>query len=228
MHTDITPAPIAHTTRRQILAAAPLSAAVFAFPAVAAATEIPANRTAWNAAMAKLDRVIAEDAAFTPGWWARWNECKAACERIPHVTVSTSAANCNYSTADVWSVRMARHEVQMMDAGKMWIDPKYPDVVERFAQQRQLAEAADERDGAIRAIRDGFGMDADDEEAERLGEALAEAEGALMELPAPDRVALRWKLDKLFEPEAGDSTPCWSMDYVRQTIADYQRLLGDA
>ena len=60
------------------------------------------------------------------------------------------------------------------------------------------------------------------------GDALAAAESALMELPAPNLAALRWKLDHILEPDSGsDETPGWSMGYVRQTIADYRRLLGE-
>ena len=65
-------------------------------------------------------------------------------------------------------------------------------------------------------------------EYERLVTAQCAEEDALMAMPAPDRAALRWKLDKVMEPESDGSTPCWSRDYISQTVRDYQRLLGDA
>ena len=65
-------------------------------------------------------------------------------------------------------------------------------------------------------------------EYERLITAQCTEEDALMVMPAPDGGALQWKLDKLLEPENDGGTPCWSRDYVQQTVADYRRLLGDA
>jgi hypothetical protein len=66
-----------------------------------------------------------------------------------------------------------------------------------------------------------------DDEFDRLVDVASDLECAVMETPAPDLAALRWKLDRLLEPDDPDaSTPCWNKDYVRQTIEDYQRLLG--
>jgi len=67
---------------------------------------------------------------------------------------------------------------------------------------------------------------------EALAEAIADAEGVMMAMPAPSGAALRWKLDKLIcdgrDDGPRESTPCWSADYVRQTVADFRRILGDA
>ena len=70
--------------------------------------------------------------------------------------------------------------------------------------------------------------DAVSAEGERLGQAMSDADTALMETPAPTLAALRWKLDRLMEVEADGYTAGWSEDYARQTIADYRRLLGEA
>jgi len=63
---------------------------------------------------------------------------------------------------------------------------------------------------------------------ETLGNAAGETEKTLMDMPAPDRAALRWKLDKVLEVEPGSFTEGWAEHCVSQTIADYRRLLGDA
>jgi len=53
-------------------------------------------------------------------------------------------------------------------------------------------------------------------------------EDALMNYPAPGLEALQWKLDKIFETENdSDFIPAWSRGYVKQTIADYRRLLKE-
>lgn len=48
----------------------------------------------------------------------------------------------------------------------------------------------------------------------------------LLATPAPNRAALRWKLDRLLAIDAG-RTSSWSAVYVSQTVADYQRILGE-
>jgi hypothetical protein len=62
-----------------------------------------------------------------------------------------------------------------------------------------------------------------------LSDAWAEAEGDLMRMPSPDRPALRWKLDKIFEHDSrDDSTPSYDRHYLAQMFTDIRRLLGDA
>lgn len=64
------------------------------------------------------------------------------------------------------------------------------------------------------------------EEIDRLTDVFSDAQTALMEMPAPNKAALRWKLDKLLDDGDDISTASWSMDYARQTIADYRRILS--
>lgn len=59
-----------------------------------------------------------------------------------------------------------------------------------------------------------------------LGDRLTEAEGILMALPAPDAAALRWKMEYVFEADE-EAMPAWSMGQLRQTIADFRRLLPE-
>ena len=225
-----TPAPSAHTTRRNLLIAAPAVAAIAAIPAIAIAKTCPADRSAWNAAMADYQRVNAEDAAFSQGYMPLWERCKADCEQVPHVALRPdphSGHNQPVTTADTWAVRMARHEVKQMDNGKMWLDPKVPGVQARFDLQCDIVRAADERDAAIQVVRGRFGMDEADDESERLGDRLADAASTLMSAPAPDLAALRWKLDYMHAEDGSESTPAWSMHFVAQALADIARLLPE-
>lgn len=50
------------------------------------------------------------------------------------------------------------------------------------------------------------------------------AEEELIEMPAPDRTALLWKLEYLLKGD-GDSIDPWTMSFVAQTVADCRRLL---
>lgn len=65
-----------------------------------------------------------------------------------------------------------------------------------------------------------------DEEHDRLLEIESDAQGALMATPAPDRAALRYKLDYVLDARGG-SNDSFSADFLVQTIADYRRLLGE-
>lgn len=51
------------------------------------------------------------------------------------------------------------------------------------------------------------------------GEALEQ----LMDMPAPDLAALRWKLEQLHEGDGG--MPAWTAEYIAQTYADVARLM---
>jgi hypothetical protein len=82
-----------------------------------------------------------------------------------------------------------------------------------------------------RALREAndrwFDYDAVAERNGALCEAMCAAEDRLMmQIPAPDGSALRWKLGKLLEVEEDRMTPSWSAKYVEQTQRDIARLLG--
>ena len=66
------------------------------------------------------------------------------------------------------------------------------------------------------------------DEYERLAVLAWESRNALMEIPAPHHAALLWKLDIILGVEPGESFEAWNEEYLRQTVADYRRLLGEA
>lgn len=57
-----------------------------------------------------------------------------------------------------------------------------------------------------------------------LTDTMVEAESVLVNTPAPNLSALRWKLEHLLESD-GVATSPWSPDYTKQTMADIRRLL---
>jgi len=67
---------------------------------------------------------------------------------------------------------------------------------------------------------------------DQSADEVADARRALLDMPAPELSALRWKLDHVitFEGDVGDDEymESWSRDYVEQAIADYKRLLPAA
>ncbi len=58
----------------------------------------------------------------------------------------------------------------------------------------------------------------------KLGEKMCEALDALIEMPAPDVEALKWKFDYLFEPNREGSAAGWDISYIQQTLDDALRL----
>lgn len=59
------------------------------------------------------------------------------------------------------------------------------------------------------------------ENEDAFGELLSDAEEALMNTPAPDLAALRWKLNKA-------ASSCYSREYLAQMHEDMDRLMGPA
>lgn len=217
------------TTRRTLLKAAPFAAVAATLPVTAMARPIT-DRTAWDAAMATYRKVMTEDAAFMPGYLKTFERCDAETKRVPHISVGPSAhtGRGEISTSDHWYVSRCRKDVAALDEGRMRLDP-LPDLIEHERQMRALVAADDERNATIAAIRARYGIAALDDRSEALGEQICESQSTLMDMPAPDLAALRWKLDHITQEarEKGGSLPCYSNDYVRQTFADMARLLPE-
>lgn len=220
-----------NATRRAILAGVPAAAIAATIPAGAA----PADRRAWEHALAIHQRAKQAEEAFYPVWQGLHAKCRADCENVPHIVLRPdpyTGRNRPVSTADWFYVARARDAVKKLDAGETYLDPSSPSVQAHYQLQRDVAAAADDYDSDIQAIRDGYGMDEADDHFEALGEATNNAEAAVMATPAPDLAALRWKLDRLLElehtdDEDGGSFPAWAGHYVAQTLADIARLLPE-
>ena len=222
--TTSTIAPLAHPTRRGLLMAAPAITAVAAVPAIALAPAT-SDRSAWNAAFAAYQRAKAEDEAFSPIYRRVHDAWEAGRPSIDAINFKPLPS---YMPRDMiaggWDLDKAWRDY-VAGEGKWWFSP---DPEARKAEFRAALDSVQAyRDKRDQHRRDS-GMDEADDRWEVLGERVAEAECALMDTPAPDLAALRFKLDHLLEPDSEGSTACWSRDYVAQTIADYQRLLGGA
>ena len=211
------------TDRRALLKVAPLIAATVAVPAMAFAVTTSGDRTAWDNAMQTLQHAKDEDAAFTPihtRIYKAWEAGRPSTDGIDWIEFPFANRDHVARTLDIdkaWSDFLASE-------GKLWRSSNPERRKERYraaldnVQAFRAAEAHHDQE---------TGMDVADQRWEALGERVNDAEAALMDLPAPDLAALRWKLDQALRID-GDSTPCWSAEYVRQTIADYRRLCGEA
>jgi hypothetical protein len=101
-----------------------------------------------------------------------------------------------------------------------------------IARQSGLSEAADKWSAAMvrfriaeRAYQDCVSAEVvDDEKADELCDIESDARWALMAMPAPDRPALLWKLEYLFQGSNGTLDP-YTLESVAQTVEDMRRLL---
>ena len=211
------------TSRRALLKAAPIIAATAAIPAMALTIPTPGGRTEWEAALRTLQHAKDEDAAFTPIHTRiskAWETGRPTMDGIDWSEFPFANRDHVARTIDIdkaWSDFLASE-------GKLWWSGDPERRKERYRAALDSVQAF--RDAEARHDRE-TGMDKADQRWEELGERVSDAEAALMNLPAPDLAALRWKLDQALRID-GDSTPCWSAEYVRQTVADFRRLCGEA
>lgn len=212
--------------RRAFIAGASTSTVAAAMPAAAmAAVAIFPDRSEWAAAKAAFERVQEEERGFNPGYLRLWNQCEKECEGVPHTTfepVPWLSYLGDASTENPHFVRRVRREVEDLDAGRIRYDP-LPDLQAREKKFRDVVRAADERQARVGAIRSRYDIDVWDDRSEALTERFIETRAALMEMPAPDLAALRWKLEQLPDPDG--SMAAWSADFVRATFADVANLL---
>lgn len=216
--------------RRSLLRSGPAAAVALAVPASVSATAA-VDRSAWEQAKLLNHALNAENAAFSARYEKAWKACSAECKEVPHVILEPSkhTGRWHVSTADDWYVRRCRSDVAALNEGRMRFDP-LPHLLEHERQMRALVEAADARDAIIQSIRDRYGMDDLDDQSDDLGDRMADAQSTLMDLPAPDLSALRWKLDHLTEDAQGEdgSMACYGHSYVAQAMRDIARLLPEA
>lgn len=83
-----------------------------------------------------------------------------------------------------------------------------------------MADLYKKRQSTIEQIGHSPGFERANDHYDELVNRMVEARWALMEMPAPNRAALLWKLDYLMEDTA------YSDDAIEQPLADMRRLLG--
>lgn len=202
--------------RRAFMGAAAVTAVVTTAPAMASATT---SRTAWAAAMAAHERAVAEDAAFDPHYWEvyrAWETGKPSMDTIHwHEFRFVDRA----------------HTARMIDLEKQWQDflsgeGNWWNARDPEARKAQYRRALD----SVQAFRDAeerhdrvSGMNDAEERWSALAEEVGRTRAALMDMPAPDLSALRWKLAHLRDDD-GDLAG-WSAGFVRQTFVDIDRLM---
>jgi hypothetical protein len=199
--------------RREVLTGIAFGSAAVAVPAAAMAKTLPAGRTAWDRAMADLERAKAASDAYEVEYWRIEAAYKADVDKVPHFTVEIDGRS--ISTADSRQVAWARHDARNI---------RYVEACayNSVRQRQQLADAADARDARIAAINQHHRWDAVNEHYDGLSVAICDAEEVLLNMPAPDGEALLWKVNRLYAPGAG----IWEPSYEAQTHADLRRILS--
>jgi len=212
-----------YTDRRALLMGAPALAIVASAPALAITSN---NRAAWDAAMRAYLAAKAEREAFAPIYsqiFDIWYNSRPSMDGIHWPEFHFANRNEVARTLDLekaWA-HFLRGEGQFWwakdEEGSKKAKASYRAALDSVQAFRD-AEAAHNRD---------TGMDAASDESDRLDDIENGAETALMDMPAPDLPALRWKLDRIFDLHDDGMQP-WTVKYVGQAMSDYARLLGEA
>jgi hypothetical protein len=211
----------ATTTRRALLAGAPVAAlaaiAAAPAPALASPAEVSPNvAAAIRAHGAALARVNAFRNIHTPieeAWFA-------ASKAIPHVTTKNSYLNTEgeerRATTEPTSLGMARSILRDFDAGTLYQSQHDTDFI---ATMREVVEAGAERDAEAGRIKAALGYEAADARLEELGNEEIEALGDLLQVPAQSFLDLIAKVELIHAEEA------WGFrDAAEQIVADLRRL----
>lgn len=216
------------TTRRQLLSLA-TSAAAYAGGAaivgggIALASEAHGatlSRGAWDRATVNMERIKAAYHEADRRLVAA--SIKADRIRPPESMVPHRELQIGDKRWQLWATDPDEHEQKWHEGeGKWWwgTPESKQRRAEAFAKLREwqrLDRAADDRYSVTRL----------NDECDAASEAWCDAITVVMDTPAPDLPALRWKLGEVFPQGEGGSTPSWSADYVAQTLRDIDRLLG--
>lgn len=185
-----------------------------------ACPSIPTDTGEWQTAMATFEQAVAESDAHDSIWQQaqeRWDASKPDENSIP------------------WSqfpFQDRGQVLRMMDLDEAWLTFCEGENVTWFSPDPKKRKATFRAAlDAVRAYREAVerndresGLDAASDRYDELSEKIADTRKTLMDMPAPDLPALAWKLQQL-RGESG-SLDCWSAEYVEQTFADIDRLLG--
>lgn len=177
---------------------------------------------AWEAAMAELEQALAayrsadaEDDRIAVLYWA---EVEAIPDRVEQ---KHGIGHGIMSAANRPDVSMAyRALAAVYDENVKAQYQPYLDACRRLVNHAAL------RQKKIAEIDQRLGYSTASEHFDQTIRVLSAKESALVQMPAPDRSALLWKIEKLLMVE-DDSTSPWTGEYVSQTLADARRLLGN-
>jgi hypothetical protein len=216
------------TSRRSFMAAIPAVAVVATIPAAAIAA--PADRRAWEFALANYYRAKAEAEAFDDTLFRIMDEWKAG--RPSMDGIEWKEFHCRFDRQHLaHSVDLDREwQSFLRDEGRTWFAPTTECAERTKAKYRAALDSVQAYRDASDQWDEESGHEAANDHSEGLTDRMIEALDVLMGMPSPDLAALRWKLDEVIDAdtEADRGTSAWSAGYVAQTMADIARLLPEA
>lgn len=213
------------TSRRALIKAVPLTAAALAIPASAAS---PAgDRRRWDEAMTLLEQTKADCEAFDTIWNEvneRWKQTRPTMDSIHWGEFFPERSTTNGRLHVAHYLDLEERWQHFLAGEEKWWWAQ--DAEARKAEYRAALDSVQAfRDADANHKRDSGKDDADDR-SEALANAYSDADTALMNTPAPDLAALRWKLER-FRDDDGD-LDAWTSKFVAQTYADLARLIPAA
>lgn len=143
--------------------------------------------------------------------------------------MATTAARKHVVAPSQWETALARYQIAH-EINQRYFKKVYgpaSDAEQAFEEEHGLERGQPEYVERRKALEQAHGYrvpQSVEETTDRLCNEACAAEDALMQMPAPDLAALRFKLEKLLASD-NEGTDAWSADYVRQTQEDIRRLL---
>lgn len=191
----------------------------------AATASSAADRGEWNIAFNRYQEARQKCEAYDAVYDPLSKRLQVAEDAVPHIVLRPdpySGRKSPVSTADTEFVRRARWTVANIEAGKCRFDD-LPGLQQHLQLCRDMADAADRRDAELERISEKLGYTFAANRMDELADSYCDARVGLMNTPAPDLAALRWKLDQ-FRDDDGDLV-AWTADIAAQTFDDIARLL---
>lgn len=188
-------------------------------------TPVPAiipDPVAWETAMAELEQAQAayeiadaEDDRIAALYWTEVNAIPDCVEQKHGMGSGTMSAANRRDVSMAYRALVAVYDDSVKAQYQPYLDACRRIVDHAVLRQRKIAE-----------IDQRFGYSIASEHLDQTIRVLSARESTLIQMPAPDRTALLWKIEKLLTIE-DDSTSPWCGGYVSQTLADARRLLGN-
>ncbi|HEX8579921.1 MAG TPA: hypothetical protein VF655_10050 [Allosphingosinicella sp.] len=216
----------ADLSRRAALTGIALAGGVALAPVAIASLPKPgADRSAWNAAQAERRAALAAseqaDKAFDAAF-ERYEAKRPSMDMIHWREFSFEDRDHVARTIDVEK----RWAFYLKGEGKWWWSNEREKTIARV---RAAYDSVLEWRRLDKEANDAAGYDAASDALDASFDRIADADAALLQMPAPDAEALLWKLEMLNElsgPNEDQSSAGWSAKTVNAVMADARRILS--
>lgn len=191
------------------------------------AGNLTSDRRAWDDAFAAFEIAQAEERSFSIEFAKLDDQLAAEAAAVPHIVVGPDPYTPEgepVGTGNTFYLSLARRRMELIEAGK--IEVATEGVLKNYHDLLcNLVKADAQRTLAVKAIRQRLDFDTAQSRWDDLANCACDARWFLMDMPAPDISALRWKIEYLLEDKGDGCGSSWTNDALSQTRTDIARLM---